>query len=524
MKPGRPPAVRLTAVDQSLLRRNYLASNDSENAGSMTAAARTLAASNPELARVLDSRASKHSLPVAVTRSLATARKLVRVDREGSKALNHATYTPGRLRLTPCGTRRLLAGEQSSCDDGSVNFGVCVPWPWGGDRCSERFGVRLGRFQLLTLHDDATSYIPSWTYVIRPKQSYNARDVSSMLLRFCRDVCVPERFVLEGGSWQSKRVISALEALQVSFRNAKGRPNLKLVENYFDRLWTYLAIETQGQIGRHMHDDKLGQKLYVACQGGKQDPRQHFPLLDGALGALERVFRFLNTEPVESRTYGRWVPVERWIMDMSENPRPRAQGDHLWLCSPVLEQRRVRKGMVVVTAPGPFGLDTQFHFSSPDLWTHEGSDVRVAFDPLLAEPSAIIAEVDKPTVLCTAHCVDPHAMDTDKAVALAKAMRQMMRREYRVLLPDGRTGAQTVVVAETEHRTMDRSLEIRSGAGATPAPREAASASVEEASSRIQARTGEALIPSAPRTRPADLSSSLHRRARAQETTATAAW
>jgi len=164
---GRPRIIELSAPDIADLQALYLRSNRAEGAGSMTMAAHVLADRHDGLAAVLGGHKSKHTMPVAVREAIERVRPLVGLHREGSRALQNATYAPGLMRLAPCGTRRLRAGEQQSWDDATINFGVCVPWPYGGDKCSDRYDVRLGRFQLLLCHDDATSYVPSWTYVNR---------------------------------------------------------------------------------------------------------------------------------------------------------------------------------------------------------------------------------------------------------------------------------------------------------------------------------------------------------------------
>ena len=80
---------------------------------------------------------------------------------------------------------------------------MCVPWPWrgSGDKCAEKYGVRLGRFQLLVCHDDATSFIPAYSYIIRYEQTYRGEDVAGAMIRTCRDVGIFDSFVLEGGVW-----------------------------------------------------------------------------------------------------------------------------------------------------------------------------------------------------------------------------------------------------------------------------------------------------------------------------------
>ena len=513
MKKGRSNIVRLTNDQQQALAKIYLQSNCTSTSGSATMAARVYAARCEPLAEALDRRASKHSLPAAVWDAIAPAKHLVGLHRQGERGLRNATYAPGTLRLSPDRSRRLFAGEQICSDDGTVNFGVCIPWPFGGDRCSDKYAVKVGRFQLFPAHDDATSYCPAFNYIVRPQQQYTAADVSGFLLRVARDVCRPDRFVVEGGNWQAKRTLAAMRAMGVEVVSVKGRPNQKLIENYFNRLWTRLSIELPyAQVGRYRDDDKLGQELYCKCQDGRADPRKYFPMLDTALAAIETSLRWLNTEPVESREYGTWVPLERWLLDMEAHPRPTAQDEgHLWIAAPVLQERTVRRGMVAITADGPLGLKTEFHFSSPDLWSLQGQRVRVAFDPLQSPAIATIAHATKEQVLCEATCVDPFALgDSSPEVSTARALRALMRREYRVLLPDKKTGAQRIHLAETEIRTAESAIELRRGG---EAPAEELPACGLDAGTPGAPLVRSAMPAPEPRASRADLSKSLRRRA-----------
>lgn len=66
-----------------------------------------------------------------------------------------------------------LASLTAVWDDASVNVGVVVPWTRGGDKCSDRFGVRVARFQLLLGIDCATDFVCGYGYVMRGNDAYN---------------------------------------------------------------------------------------------------------------------------------------------------------------------------------------------------------------------------------------------------------------------------------------------------------------------------------------------------------------
>ena len=84
--------------------------------------------------------------------------------RDPKAGQNDGIYTPGWLRMATDGSRRLLPGERQVWDDASVNVGVVVPWTRGGDACSDKFGVRVARFQLLLGIDCATDFVCGYGY------------------------------------------------------------------------------------------------------------------------------------------------------------------------------------------------------------------------------------------------------------------------------------------------------------------------------------------------------------------------
>jgi len=476
----RPRELVLEPWEVAELQEIYLRTNRTSSSGSMTMAARLYADKNEKVARALGRRKDKHSLPAAIVEACQAVNHLVALHREGARALREATYTPGLMRLSPCRTRRLLGGEQQSWDDATINFGVCVPWPWGGDPCSDRFEVKLGRFQLLLCHDDATSFIPSWTYVIRPAQSYRGAEVGGAILRAARDGIKPSRVVVEGGVWQSKRVLDLFAALGIAWVDAKGRPQCKLVENYFNRLWSKLsATPALGHVGRFRAEMKENSDLYCACQAGRKDPRNHFPMLPDALAAIEQSIAWLNTEHVQG-DYGSWVPQERYMNDLADHPREKLHPDWEYLAAPVCEERMIRRGMVECTAEGPFGFNTKWHFAHHEMGRFQNQPVRIYFDPLAEAPVkarvellATYAGLRKGTILCDAVSIDPlHDGTPTTAKEQNRQLRSMMRRDYTALAVDPQTGHQHVVRRESEARGPGTRTEISRG-GKTPGGGEA---------------------------------------------------
>jgi hypothetical protein len=466
--PGRPRECEVTPEQARRFGQLIHLANVDGQSGSASMAWRMLCQEYPEIGWDYRQRASKHQLP-AVARELARkAQGLVSFHRQRERGLRDTgTYTPGMLRRDESGTRRAWAGERASWDDATVNFGVVIPWPYGGCQLSEKYKVKLGRFQLLLCHDEASSFVPAWSHVIRDSQGYRGSDVAAAVMRVSRDVCLFENLVLEGGVWQGRRMERVLAGMGVGLISAKGRPQCKLVENYFNRLWTRLGMEKGlASVGRFRGEEKTTSDLYVKCRAGKADPRGQFPWIHDAVDGVENSVRWLNSDRIESPIYGKWIPEERWSMDMEEHPRPIMPADQLWLAAPVMERRKVTRHGVIATATGPLGLRMRYQFTGPCLWEWEGRDVELYFDPLGAWPlTATIAKPGTTVILGTAECSNPYYEGGIGSDA-AKNLREVMRREYRYLWSGGRQ--LTTSAGESTLRGLDGVVEISRRSEADP--------------------------------------------------------
>jgi hypothetical protein len=403
---GRP-TVGLTEIEADELRRRYVKSNRARGVGSMTYAARS-AAKDPKSAlsdevreAILANRCSKHVLPVDVRRACrgVTGDGAVLDYRDKDTRRLGGMYTPGMLRMVqlPDGSsRRLLAGERQSWDDASINFCVAIPWPKNvGDKCADRWGCRAARFQLLAGIDDAWDYCVGWGYVIRHQDSYRAADVVAAVGHSWRDV-QPQSVMFEGGAWQAARTVDFLQQAGVELISAKGRPHNKLIEGYWNRLWTPMSEKSGGQIGRYRGEMKRENELLMKCQAGSLDPRRVFPDLEQALQVIAESIDFLQGEPVESANYGTWVPVERYQAEIAERMAAgeitALTADYGHLVAREREKRVVHREMVKVSALSPIGNRRVYHFALPSpLW--ERAPVWVAFDPFEARVTAHISLV-----------------------------------------------------------------------------------------------------------------------------------
>jgi hypothetical protein len=318
-------------------------------------------------------------------------------------------------------------------------------------------------------------------FTLRPRDSYRDQDAMGLVYRMMRDVVRPDEVVCEGGVWQSKRAKAFYQAAGVSMRSAKGRPHLKLIENWWNRAWTFLSHYPDGQIGRFRGEMERENDVLVKCRKGQADGRKHFVLLPDLLREFDACVRFLDQDPVESTQFGTWVPAARRAVDMEQHARGTLPHDLLPFAAPEAHVVTVRcQGVVLCKTFCPLGIPHEYEFMDPALTALEGQPVRVLYDPF--EPvvrAAIIAERSSKDfaagqLVCMPVCVNPPPapvaangwiVERDgyglaAAGKTKKAMRAGVITEYRGLLPGG------AVTAMSETREPGGAvLRVESGAG-----------------------------------------------------------
>ncbi len=484
---GRP-AFAWRAESVEFVRRLYIRTNLRRNAGSAALAWR-MAAKDPnspltaeERSRILD-RAGK-DVPDGARRALRdiSSQVFARYRDPESGEAREGIFAPGWLRMREDGSRRLLPGERQVWDDASVNVGVCVPWTRGGDPCAEKYGVRVARYQLLAGIDCATDFCVGTSFVMRPSDGYRAADVvRAFHSAWEMQGFMPDEIVLEGGSWQASRTLDFLEAAGVKVVSAKGRPNQKLVEGWFNRLWTVMSakLPPRGQVGRFRGEMAKENRLWAAVREGRRDPRGIFPDLREFLRALDESVAYLNADKVCSREYGTWVPAEKWEAQL-EKGRPVPE----WLrkrALPVNEVRALRRGGIVsVAAECPFGWSHEYVFAVPDAWRYaDGTAMRVMFDPWRVREGARVETADGREVVAeAAPCVSP-APDPESPRcwldprAAAREARKASRAAVatQVAAYDGRGAMARRAESSDSPR---RGLGVGGGVPPTPEPEDAA--------------------------------------------------
>lgn len=431
---GRPPVAQLTSSDLDEIKSLYVAgTNHSEKEGSMLLAWVRFCEDHPtRFGHLVKDHMPATTIPTAVVEACRQSRALIAAARGGAARQRHeGAYVPGTMRRHHAVTRRLMSGERASVDDATRNTACWIPWPWGGCPCSDKYGVRLGRWQTLLVHDDASSFIPFISSVFRWHQSYRGTDAASVIYRAENQVVQFDHWAIEGGVWQGKRT---LEVLGGRFISAKGRPNQKLVENAIGRLWGVMAGQI-GDVGRHRGEMKRASDLYVKCRNGSEDPRKHFLSLTQGQEQLYQSVEYLNEKRIVSRTYGTWVPKARWEADLEEFPRQARHAADDFLILPVKESRKVRYGMFKLTLEGPQGMPMVWTFADDWLWQYEGRQVTAYFDPMAAWPvTATITLEGSRKPLGTVECINTIGESKDRAAEIVKSIRQTMMSETRVIL------------------------------------------------------------------------------------------
>lgn len=504
---GRPSAletVALTEDERTEIARLYLVTNVDKDGGAWSRAFARFAeypACRPELRDlILAGRSSKHSIPPSLldqVRQLVPPR-MVQHHRNPEKTRSNRELAPeGWLRMTQDPQtgewRRYRAGECQSWDDGSQNEIVAVPWPRGGCPCSEKYGVRVGRYQLLLGVDTASRKAPGFSLVARPTDAYRAEDIVSTLRRVWSTTHLPERVVFEKGAWASKRVHEFLDHAGVAYDHAH-RSRTKLVEEYWSSLWTELS-GGPGEVGRFRGEFSEGAKLLRQFRAGTLDPKSvGIPTLDERMNQIEQALRRLDSSTVESEQYGKWVPAERYATDLAGHPRPTLAGLD-WHSFPNIAEVTVRGGQVRCTTNSPLVGPMPFAFAWNEAWRWDGARVRVYFDAGASGRTSFAAVVlrEKYNGFKVGHilteCAECISMRVDwtpqtgltwidfglgRALEIRKAQNQTLVAAHRSLAGDGTRAAWS-----KETRTPEGArevVEVRTGGASASAPQDSAPA------------------------------------------------
>jgi hypothetical protein len=337
----------------------------------------------PELRAEIVGRERK-GLPLVtepITHKIRCSEAQTRYDRNPTEAALEYCNASGGSKFTRASGEYvpLRAGQRMMPDDGSINFCVCVPWKFPTSVTSRKYGVLVGRFQLLLFVDTLTQRICARSFVVRPRESYRTEDVLHLYNVFMREHGIPDEIYHEGHVWNAGRVKDCLDALGVR-RQLLHSPHAKqAVENRFNKLWTVLSVLSGGQIGRYRGEMERENELLRSCRAGATDPRRVFPMFADALALIDQAIAEANATTVDTDV-GRWVPDELWAEHLAETPLNKLDDLESWKFAPCYAERVMRNGVNVKYRLFE-DLSVPFNFAAPWMHDFENAHVGVYFDP-----------------------------------------------------------------------------------------------------------------------------------------------
>ena len=463
---GAKPKLAFNAQEAATVKALQLETNRSERSGSMPEALRRASKQSllrPEVAEFVCSRmaAGKAPLTPSMRDQVRVAATVIEAERQPRNAwLNHVT-SPGSLMLTvddETGAERYIQpGEKFTIDDGTINFACCVPLECPGNKCWEKFGVMVGRFQFLLVVDHRTRFVTGFSYTARPRSSYRAEDLLATMQNVFAQHGVPKAMILEKGISASNSITRTLGLLGVQIERASS-PHQKVVEIVFNNLWTRLS-GMPGQVGRFRGEEEEMNRVLTSCQNGGTDPRKVFPSLPDVLRALREVIADYNAHTIVSKQYGQWIPRDWFAKEADKNLRKLPASD-AWMFSPVATDPLTVRGFLVRKTVNMMpGLSLCFDFSADWLHEYDTAQVQLFFNPFAPDCEAVIVLAQdfngerSGTVLGSARQINRttrygrrmfgYADDPDIGLDAVKQNAQALRRSVVGIKTDGSAGVQT---------------------------------------------------------------------------------
>lgn len=405
---GRRPMATLDEHELKEARRLYL------QTGSTTAALRMLAAStecsDETASAILKRRRSKHTItPTLRAQVQAVPRAVADWHKSPTRVKREAFITPRTLSFYDRAghEQRILPGMLAERDDMSNNFIFWIDWPWGGDPCSDKYGVRIARGQNLLHLDVGSLRFLSSLMLVRLRDSYRADDIWQWVGQTYRDLGIPEigeRW--ERGIWQADKLRGVQidaghtdQATRLGGIAALGRrievsqsPTTKIIENrfrYFQRVCTTIP----GQIGASRGEMEKVNQLWTQCRDGRRDPRDYFLSYAAAVEQIESKLQYVNAEPVEGSIYS-GIPNEVWHREGGDQRMTRLRPDQAYLFSRDRSVVTVTKGHALIRVTAPDGRRQGWWFHHEDLWRFEGRKVAVYLDKQAPEAGATLVHAD----------------------------------------------------------------------------------------------------------------------------------
>jgi hypothetical protein len=500
---GRKPGHKFSDTEAAAVRALVLQTNRNATAGSTPEALRVALKRgllSPENAALIQSRfdTGKVCITPAMRNQVRVNVTTTQAARGPRNAWLKYVESPGSLNLEideATGLEREIEpGEKWTLDDATINFVCCVPFNLPGNRCSEKFGVMVGRFQFLVPADHRSHFIPGFNYTARPRSSYRAEDLTATLHTAFTEHGYPRAMILEHGVSAAKLVTETLNLLDIKIERAAS-PHQKVIEGIFNKLWTKLSM-MPGQVGRFMGDEEESNKLVVSCRAGHTDPTKHFPMLADVLKALHESIREHNSQLIKSVQYGQWIPQD-YFERLAPKHLRKLDPKMAWMFSPVVtDPLKVRGFKVRTTVKLMEDYSEVFDFSAEWMANFNGATVKLYFNPFAPDCLA--------TVVLAQNFSGHHA---GEILGVGEQINRMTRFRRRILgygldpdigLDASRRNAQALrrssVAIRTDGTAGAQSHEARSGVGAVervsnfPQPVQPTAEPVQRMSDRLKQR------------------------------------
>lgn len=394
---GRKPLAVLNEAEELIAKRLFVKME------SKTSALRALAASpecRPEIADAINQRrASKHTLTRTLREQISLPAQVIAYHKSPKNVRVNCFINPRSMTyLDALGAERPIApGDLFERDDMSNNFLCWVPWPWGGDPCSDKYGVRVARGQNLLMCDVRSLFFTSFNFLIRLRDSYRADDIWQWVGQTYRDIGLPrigERW--ERGTWASKRLRGDAEApIEAGHTEEQARlggmgalglrviesqsPTTKIIENRFNFFQRQCAAIPTLQIGRSRGEMERETRLWMRMRSGHVDPRDYCLSFEQCSDEIEKTLHYVNSEPVEGLCY-QGIPAQVWSEGIAAHPLQRLDAGQGWLFSRDKREITARKGHVLVRYTTPEGHRAGWYFHHPELYAAEGLKCALYFD------------------------------------------------------------------------------------------------------------------------------------------------
>jgi len=468
---GRKPKAKhsLNAEELAAVRANKLLNNRDRNSGSTTLAIlKTIEQGNirPEIAAELQRReaAGRSIVTESVMNELHIPEIFTRSFRNPREEWLRFNSSPGSLMMTrdeiTGATRMIQPGEAQTIDDGTKNFVCTVQMERPGDKCWEKFGVVVGRWQILIHVDHRTYTILGVNHTARPKGQYRAEDLQASLHIGFKQHGRPRIVFLEKGISASDLLHHTLDLAGVKYKHVAS-PHQKVVEFVFNALWARLSF-LPGQVGRTRGEEGDVSAIIESCKRGATDPRDYFLPLETVLRELRKVCEEWNAHLVQSDLYGNWVPQEFFKAEAHKHMRELHPQEE-WIFSPTVSDNNgegylVRKQSITTSHLVMPGYSWVFDFEAPWLQEYFGARVRLHYNAFEPEcPAMAVLQKDfhgerAGTVLgeleqinwLTRHSRRLFGIDETEDIGLIRTRMnaQAMRRNVFAIRPDGKPGVQ----------------------------------------------------------------------------------